>query len=189
MATRLFAGLLPVLHTRAPTWKVFGPAVTSLLSRPIVPQEAELIVRTAAACVVPATEKANAVASPSINAKVRASSFLPRPGPDSDRVVFGLVFIIAVHRCIRTALQCGTVFLLLGVVWHRSAPVSLRSCELKIRLVQAELCLILRMTAIYNIAGYCCLTHNGLRRPTSMTRAQQCTRSTIRPLEVSFTIY
>lgn len=129
MATRLFAGLFPVLHTRAPTWKVFGPAVTSLLSRPIVPHEAGLMVRTAAACVIPATEKADAVAMPSINANVRASSFLPRPGPDNDKVVFGLVFMIAVHKCIRTAVQCGTVSLLLEVVRRSSALVDMRSKE------------------------------------------------------------
>ena len=126
MATRLFAGLFPVLHTRAPTWKVFGPAVTSLLSRPIVPHEAGLMVRTAAACVIPATEYAHAVAIPSINANMRANSFLLRPGPDNDRVVFELVFIIAVHKCIHAAIQCGTVSLLLEVVRQSSAAICMR---------------------------------------------------------------
>jgi hypothetical protein len=189
VATRLFAGLFPVLHTRAPTWKVFGPAVTSLLSRPIVPHEAGLMVRTADACVIPATEKADAVAIPSINANVRASSFLPRPGPDIAWIIFGLVFIIALHKCIRTALQCGTVSLLLEVVRQSSAPIDMRYCKRKIRLVQAELSLIRRMTAIHNIAGYCRLTQCRLRRLTNVSKAQQYTRSTIRPLEVSITIY
>jgi hypothetical protein len=100
------------------------------------------MVRTADACVIPATEKADAVAIPSINANVRASSFLPRPGPDIAWIIFGLVFIIALHKCIRTAVQCGTVSLLLEVVKQSSAPISTRSCERKIRLVQAELSLI-----------------------------------------------
>jgi hypothetical protein len=134
VATRLLAGLFPVLHTRAPTWKVFGPAVTSLLSRPIVPHEAGLMVRTADACVIPATEKAEAVAIPSINANVRASSFLPRPGPDNDRLVFGLFIIVALHKCIHTAIQCGTVSLLLDVARQNSAPISTRSYELEINL-------------------------------------------------------
>jgi len=69
----------------------------------MVPHEAGLIVRTADACVIPATEKAEAVAIPSINANARASSFLPRPGPDNDRVVFELLFIMALHKCIHAA--------------------------------------------------------------------------------------
>jgi hypothetical protein len=154
----LLAEVFPVLHTRAPTWKVFGPAVTSLLSRPIVPHEAGLMVRTADACVIPATEKAEAVAIPSINANVRASSFLPRPGPDIERVVFRLVFMIAVHKCIHAAIECGTVSLLLEVVSQSSAPIDMRYCKREIRLVQAELSLILRMTAIHDIAG-CYQTH------------------------------
>jgi hypothetical protein len=116
------------------------------------------MVRTADACVIPATKKADAVAIPSINANVRASSFLPRPGPDIAWIIFGLVFIIALHKCIRTASQCGTVSLLLEVVSQSSAPIDMRYCKREIRLVQAELSLILRMTAINDIAG-CYQTH------------------------------
>jgi len=48
VAETLLASALPLLHTWAPTMKVFGPADRLLLSRPNTPQEAGVIVRMGA---------------------------------------------------------------------------------------------------------------------------------------------
>lgn len=51
--TTLVAATSPVLQTRAPTGKLFGPVLTLLLSSPTTFHVSGVIVRIAAACALP----------------------------------------------------------------------------------------------------------------------------------------
>src|SRR5215204_3010549 len=60
LPTTLLSVVAPVLQTREPTWKEFGPTLTLLLSRPMMSHVTVLMVNCARAVCAPARQRKSA---------------------------------------------------------------------------------------------------------------------------------